>query len=177
MTAYPAPGRGKNKTTDASGGYGQEPEPAASPDAYQKRNRETPVLDARGSDDDTEVCGLEVVVYAGDDPAQAARHPVAKADVSITSGSFHQTRRTDEHGRALWREIEPGEYEVEVLALSEIRGPASVAQTLYRETEASKEARKKAAEERKAMQQHMPLPERRPSKRDRRRIVQFRGGR
>jgi len=70
---------------------------------------------------------------------------------------------------------EGGEFEVEVLGLSEMRGPASVAQTLYRETEASKEARQKAAEERKAMQQFAPLPERRPSKRDRRRIIQFRG--
>jgi len=70
---------------------------------------------------------------------------------------------------------EGGEYEVEVLGLSEMRGPATVAHTLYRETEASKEARQKAAEERKAMQQYAPLPERRPSKRDRRRIIQFRG--
>jgi ribosome-associated heat shock protein Hsp15 len=71
---------------------------------------------------------------------------------------------------------EGGEFEIEVLALSEMRGPAAVAQTLYRETEASKAARLKAAEERKAMQQFAPLPERRPSKRDRRRIIQFRGG-
>ena len=69
-----------------------------------------------------------------------------------------------------------GEFQVEVLALSQMRGPAAVAQTLYRESEASKEARLKAAEERKAMQQFAPLPERRPSKRDRRRIIQFRGG-
>jgi ribosome-associated heat shock protein Hsp15 len=72
---------------------------------------------------------------------------------------------------------EGGEFEVEVLGLSEMRGPASVAQALYRETEASKELRRKAAEERKAMEQFAPLPERRPSKRDRRRIIQFRGGR
>jgi ribosome-associated heat shock protein Hsp15 len=38
------------------------------------------------------------------------------------------------------------------------------------------EARAKAAAERKAMQQYAPLPEHRPSKRDRRRIIQFRGG-
>ena len=72
---------------------------------------------------------------------------------------------------------EGGEFLVEVLALSEMRGPAVVAQTLYRETEASKAARLKAAAERKAMQEFAPLPERRPSKRDRRRIIQFRGGR
>ncbi len=71
---------------------------------------------------------------------------------------------------------EGGEFQVEVLLLSEMRGPAAVAQTLYRETEASKEARLKAAEERKAMQQYAPLPEHRPSKRDRRRIIQFRSG-
>ena len=72
---------------------------------------------------------------------------------------------------------EGGEFEIDVLAMSEIRGPASVAHTLYQETDASKEARARAAEERKAMQQYAPIPERRPSKRDRRRIIQFRGGR
>jgi ribosome-associated heat shock protein Hsp15 len=70
---------------------------------------------------------------------------------------------------------EGGEFEIEVLLLSEMRGPAAVAQTLYRETDASKEARLKLAAERKAMQEFAPLPERRPSKRDRRRIIQFRG--
>jgi ribosome-associated heat shock protein Hsp15 len=71
---------------------------------------------------------------------------------------------------------EGGEFEIAVLGLSEMRGPPAVAQTLYRETDASKAARLKAAEERKAMQEFAPLPERRPSKRDRRRIIQFRGG-
>ncbi len=71
---------------------------------------------------------------------------------------------------------EGGEFEIEVLALSQQRGPASIAQTLYRETEASKEARRKAAEERKLLG---PLdfnaPSKRPSKRDRRLIHSFRG--
>lgn len=68
-----------------------------------------------------------------------------------------------------------GDFEVEVLLLSDTRGPASVAQTLYRETEASKELRLKVAAERKAMRQFEELPAGRPSKRDRRRIIQFRG--
>ena len=68
-----------------------------------------------------------------------------------------------------------GEFEVEVLLLSDVRGPASVAQTLYRETEASRELRLKVAAERKAMRQFEELPAGRPSKRDRRRIIQFRG--
>ena len=68
-----------------------------------------------------------------------------------------------------------GDFEVEVLLLSDVRGPASVAQTLYRETEASRELRQKVEAERKAMKQFEELPAGRPSKRDRRRIIQFRG--
>ncbi|WP_348260631.1 RNA-binding S4 domain-containing protein [Telmatobacter sp. DSM 110680] len=71
---------------------------------------------------------------------------------------------------------EGGEFHVEVLQLSEMRGPAAIAQALYRETEDSKEKRQREAAERKAMQQYAPLPEGRPSKRDRRRIIQFRSG-
>jgi ribosome-associated heat shock protein Hsp15 len=70
---------------------------------------------------------------------------------------------------------EGGEFQVEVLLLSEARGPASVAQTLYRESEESRELRAKAAAERKAMREFETLPEGRPSKRDRRHIIQFRG--
>lgn len=79
-------------------------------------------------------------------------------------------------GDTLQVKNEGGDFVLEVLALSEMRGPAAAAQALYRETDASKEARAKAAEERKAMQQFLPIPERRPSKRDRRRIIQFRTG-
>ena len=66
------------------------------------------------------------------------------------------------------------EFEVEVLQLSVVRGPAAVAQTLYRETDASRELRMKMAEERKALRLFSPAPEGRPTKRDRRKIIQFR---
>jgi ribosome-associated heat shock protein Hsp15 len=69
---------------------------------------------------------------------------------------------------------EAGTYEIEVLLLSEMRGPAAVAQTMYRETEQSKAARAKAAEERKTMAMFEPAPVGRPTKRDRRKIIQFR---
>ena len=72
---------------------------------------------------------------------------------------------------------EGGEFLVEVLLLSEIRGPAAVAQTLYRETDASREQRMKVAAERKAFNQFEQLPAGRPSKRDRGKIIQFRGKR
>src|SRR5579862_1459943 len=70
---------------------------------------------------------------------------------------------------------EGGDFEVEVLFLSDVRGPASTAQTLYRETDTSRELRQKVAAERKAMREFEQLPAARPSKRDRRRIIQFRG--
>jgi len=68
-----------------------------------------------------------------------------------------------------------GEFQVEVLALADMRGPASVAQTLYRETEASREARTKAIEQRKLMPVWEQPTQGRPSKRDRRRIDRLRG--
>src|SRR5215472_13008824 len=70
---------------------------------------------------------------------------------------------------------EGGDFEVEVLGLSDVRGPAPEAQKLYCETEASREMRMKAAAERKAAREFEILPAGRPSKRDRRRIIQFRG--
>jgi len=69
---------------------------------------------------------------------------------------------------------EGGEFHVVVLGITDLRGPAVSAQALYRETEESKERRQQEAAERKAMQEYAPLPERRPTKRDRRRILQFR---
>ena len=68
-----------------------------------------------------------------------------------------------------------GDFDIEVLQLSEVRGPAPVAQTLYRETEQSRELRQKVAAERRAMREFEQLPPTKPSKRDRRRIIQFRG--
>jgi ribosome-associated heat shock protein Hsp15 len=68
-----------------------------------------------------------------------------------------------------------GDFEIEVLLLSDLRGPASVAQTLYRETDASRTLREKVAAERRATRDFEVLPAGRPSKRDRRHIIQFRG--
>lgn len=78
-------------------------------------------------------------------------------------------------GDLLQIKTEGGGFQVVVQLLSETRGPASVAQTLYQETEISRELRLKAAEERKAMMSVSPAPAGRPSKFDRRKIIQFRG--
>ena len=68
-----------------------------------------------------------------------------------------------------------GEFQVQVLALSEMRGPAAVAQILYRETDESRQLRMKLAEERKVMPHFEALRDGKPSKRDRREISRLRG--
>jgi ribosome-associated heat shock protein Hsp15 len=78
-------------------------------------------------------------------------------------------------GELLQVKTEGGIFQIVVLGLSEMRGPAAVAQLLYRETEASREARAKAAEERKAAPHFEFLREGKPSKRDRRQLGRLRG--
>ena len=61
-------------------------------------------------------------------------------------------------------------FEVEVLALSNTRGPASIAQTLYRESDASKLAREQARAQRAAERAGYRPPDTKPDKRARRLI-------
>jgi len=90
------------------------------------------------------------------------------------NGQRAKAAREVRAGDLLQVKNEGGDFEAEVLALSEMRGPAAVAQTLYRETEASRESRRKLAEERKAAPHFEALREGRPSKRDRRKIDRLR---
>jgi len=93
----------------------------------------------------------------------------------LSNGQVAKAAREVRVGNMLRITNDGGDFEVEVLGLSEVRGPAPEAQKLYRETEASKEMRLKVAAERRAAREFEVLPQRRPSKRDRRRIIQFRG--
>lgn len=93
----------------------------------------------------------------------------------FSNGQVAKAAREVRVGDMLRITTEGGEFEVRVLGLSDIRGPASEAQKLYLETDASKEMRMKVAAERRAAREFEVLPVRRPSKRDRRRIIQFRG--
>jgi ribosome-associated heat shock protein Hsp15 len=70
---------------------------------------------------------------------------------------------------------ESGSFDVEVLGLSEMRGPAPVARTLYRETAESIASRIKLAEERRALPRVEAISAGKPSKRDRRKIEKLRG--
>ena len=93
----------------------------------------------------------------------------------LSNGQAAKAAREVRVGDMLRITNDGGEFEVEVLGLSDVRGPASEAQKLYRETEASKEMRAKVAAERRAALEFEVLPMSRLSKRDRRRIIQFRG--
>jgi len=93
----------------------------------------------------------------------------------LSNGQISKAAREMRIGDMLRITSEGGEFEIEVLGLSDIRGPAIAAQKLYRETAASKEMRLKVAAERRAAREFEILPPTRPSKRDRRRIIQFRG--
>ena len=78
-------------------------------------------------------------------------------------------------GDRLRVKTEAGDFTVDVLALSDMRGPAAVAQTLYRETPESREARQKAVEDRKAMSAFDRALEGKPSRRHRRELDRLRG--
>jgi ribosome-associated heat shock protein Hsp15 len=93
----------------------------------------------------------------------------------VSNGQIAKAAREVRAGDMLRVSNDGGDFEIEVLGLTDVRGPAAEAQKLYRETEASKEARAKAAAERRAAREWEVLPAARPSKRDRRRIIQFRG--
>lgn len=87
----------------------------------------------------------------------------AKASRDVRLGDHLQVR------------TEAADFGIEVLGLSDVRGPASAAQQLYRETDESKRRRAEAAEQRRLMPTFEVLHEGKPSKRERRRLNDFRG--
>ena len=92
-----------------------------------------------------------------------------------SNGQQAKASREVRAGDMLHVKNDSGDFQVEVLVPGEMRGPAAVAQTFYRETDASRELRLKLAEERRAMPHFEALREGKPSKRDRREINRVRG--
>src|SRR5450756_84691 len=74
-------------------------------------------------------------------------------DIGRVESNGHRAKPArDVHtGDMLRIKSEGGEFYIEVLQLSEVRGPAQTAQTLYRETSESRELRLKLAAERKEL--------------------------
>jgi ribosome-associated heat shock protein Hsp15 len=92
-----------------------------------------------------------------------------------SNGQPAKPAREIRQGDLLKIKNDSGEFQIEVIGLSEMRGPAPVAQALYRETEASQAARARLAEERKMMPPFEAAREGKPSKRDRRELGRLRG--
>lgn len=103
----------------------------------------------------------------------------ALATEAINGGHIH----LNGHRPKPSRNIEPGdelsirrgqdEYRVTVRELAEKRGPASVAQQLYEESEQSRAERERLAEQRRLQAAAEPRPAKRPDKKGRRQIIRF----
>jgi ribosome-associated heat shock protein Hsp15 len=93
----------------------------------------------------------------------------------VANGHQAKPSREIHTGDHLHIRTEAGEFHVEVRELSEIRGPAAVAQTLYQETDVSRELRLKLAAERRAAMQQGLMHEGKPSRRDRQQLNRLRG--
>ncbi|MBO0683150.1 MAG: RNA-binding protein [Candidatus Dormibacteraeota bacterium] len=100
---------------------------------------------------------------------------------AVDGGKVHVNGDRVKAGRALRAgdrlEIRRGQEELEVIVrgLSEERGPASAAQALYEETEASAARRQQLSDQRRALAAAMPRFAGRPDKRSRRALARFKG--
>lgn len=104
----------------------------------------------------------------------------ALASEAVDGGKVHVNGERVKASRA----VRPGDrleirrgaevVDVRVLVLSEHRGPAAAAQTLYEESEESRARREAMAEQRRLVAAGVPRPSGRPDKRSRRRIIRFR---
>ena len=92
-----------------------------------------------------------------------------------SNGQHAKPAREVKIGDTLRVKTEGGVFTVEVLGLSEVRGPAPVAQALYRETEESREARRREAEARRMEPHFEGARVGKPSKKDRRTLGKLRG--
>lgn len=98
---------------------------------------------------------------------------------AINGGHVHHNGQRVKPSRVIQLEDElsvnktPFTFEIVVEGLSVRRGPAKEAQCLYRETEESIKKREILSEQRKLDAAQFPHAERRPDKRDRRRIIRF----
>lgn len=84
--------------------------------------------------------------------------------------------KTIDVGNLIAIRLGPYTFVVEVLGLSDKRGPSPQAQKLYKETEESIKQREALAFERKAQAQVVQQGEGRPTKKDRRDIERFKSG-
>jgi ribosome-associated heat shock protein Hsp15 len=104
-----------------------------------------------------------------------AREAVSGGKVNL-NGNRAKPGRTIKTGDELRVQRGEEEFLITIVEPSARRGPASVARTLYEESEESRTRREKLAEERKLERQQHATRERRPDKRQRRRVIRFKSG-
>lgn len=101
---------------------------------------------------------------------------------AVSGGKVHLNGNRAKPGRSLslgdQLRIQRGEeeYQITVLELGSRREPAVVARTFYKESEESRLKREQIAEQRKLEHEQHAGRERRPDKRQRRRLVRFKSG-
>lgn len=99
------------------------------------------------------------------------------ATQAVNGGKVHCNGERTKPGKAVKigdvLTVRKGVYEFEVVVeqLSRQRLPAPAARQLYTETEAGRQAREKLAEQMRIEKQSNPIPQRRPDKRDRRKLI------
>ena len=98
-----------------------------------------------------------------------AKQAIETGKVEV-GGQRAKSSRSVRIGDALVVQRGEERFGIEVLGLSDVRGPAPIAQQLYRESEASMKARKEATLARRAARDGYRPPEHRPDKRARRLI-------
>ena len=101
---------------------------------------------------------------------------------AVSGGKVHLNGNRAKPGRSLSvgdvLRIQRGddEYTITIIEIASRRGPAAVAQTLYKESDESRVKREKLVEQRKLEHEQHAGRERRPDKRQRRRLVRFKTG-
>jgi ribosome-associated heat shock protein Hsp15 len=101
-----------------------------------------------------------------------AREAVSGGKVHL-NGNRAKPGRTINIGDELRIQRGEEEFVITIVEPSTRRGPATVARTLYEESDESRIRREKLVEERKLERQQHATRERRPDKRQRRKIVRF----
>ena len=101
-----------------------------------------------------------------------AREAISGGKVHL-NGNRAKPARTLTPGDELRIQRGEDEYIITVVELSSRRGPAAVAQTLYEESNEHRERRERLTQERRLQHQQDAGRERRPDKRQRRRLIRF----
>lgn len=99
-----------------------------------------------------------------------AKEAVELGRVQVDGQTVHKPARRVRASTALVIDRAGERFEVMVLGVSEQRGPALVAQTLYAESDSSRQAREAARAQRRAEQAGFRPPPGRPDKKARRKI-------